>query len=54
MKAAKTREQEFATLARDRTLVAVPHLSFPGIGHIRQARSGYEWIPVEYGNRAAK
>lgn len=52
--AAKTREQEFATLARARTLIAVPHMPYPGIGHIRQLGSGYEWAPVEYGNRAAK
>ena len=52
--AAKMREQVFATLARDRTLIAVPHMPFPGIGHVRQVGTGYEWVPVEYGNRATK
>lgn len=52
--AAKTREQVFATLARDGTLIAVPHMPFPGIGHIRQVGRGYEWVPIEYGNRSSK
>ncbi len=52
--AAKTRKQVFAALARDRTLVAVPHMPYPGIGHVRQVETGYEWVPVEYGNRATK
>jgi len=45
------REQAFAELASDRELVAAPHLPFPGVGHIRRAAKGYQWIPVEYANR---
>jgi glyoxylase-like metal-dependent hydrolase (beta-lactamase superfamily II) len=52
--AAKTRQQEFAILAQDRTLIAVPHLPYPGIGHVRQVGNGYEWVPIEYGNRSTK
>jgi glyoxylase-like metal-dependent hydrolase (beta-lactamase superfamily II) len=52
--AANRRQQEFAIFARDRTLIAVPHLPYPGIGHVRQVGSGYEWVPIEYGNRSTK
>jgi glyoxylase-like metal-dependent hydrolase (beta-lactamase superfamily II) len=52
--AAKTRQEVFATFAQDRTLIAVPHLPFPGIGHVRKVGSGYEWVPAEYGNRSTK
>ena len=52
--AAKTRQQSFATFAHDRTLIAVPHMPYPGIGHVRQVGSGYQWIPIEYGNRSTK
>lgn len=52
--AARTRQQEFAIFARDRTLIAVPHMPYPGIGHVRQVGSGYEWVPIEYGNRNPK
>lgn len=50
-KAAKVRAKAFSAFAKDRSLVAVPHMSFPGVGHIREAREGYEWVPVNYGNR---
>lgn len=53
-RAAQTRAEAFSLIARDRTLIAVPHLPFPGVGHIRAVGNGYEWIPVEYANRAAK
>lgn len=49
--AAATREQALSSLADQRTLVAVPHLAFPGVGHFRRVGSGYEWVPVAYGNR---
>jgi glyoxylase-like metal-dependent hydrolase (beta-lactamase superfamily II) len=52
--AAQTRVEAFSTIARDRTLIAVPHLPFPGVGHIRAVGNGYEWVPVEYANRSAK
>lgn len=50
--AAKTREKALEMFADQRTLVAVPHLPFPGIGHFRKAASGFEWVPAFYGNRA--
>ena len=53
-KASKTRQEEFEIFARDRTLIAVPHMPFPGVGHVRKLGSGYEWVPVEYGNRNPK
>jgi glyoxylase-like metal-dependent hydrolase (beta-lactamase superfamily II) len=46
-----TREQAFSQLASERELVAAPHLPFPGVGHIRRADRGYQWVPVEYANR---
>jgi glyoxylase-like metal-dependent hydrolase (beta-lactamase superfamily II) len=46
-----TREQAFAEFASDRELIAAPHLPFPGVGHVRRAGKGYQWAPVEYGNR---
>jgi glyoxylase-like metal-dependent hydrolase (beta-lactamase superfamily II) len=41
----------FAEFARDRTLIAFPHIPFPGIGHVRTSGTGYEWAPIIYGNR---
>lgn len=49
--AKQARSKAFAEFASKRDLVAVPHMPFPGIGHIRQAREGYAWVPVNYGNR---
>lgn len=46
-----TREQAFSEFASDRELVAAPHLPFPGVGHVRRSGKGYQWAPVEYGNR---
>ena len=34
--------------AKERYLVASAHLPFPGLGHLRAARQGYEWVPVDY------
>jgi len=49
--AAQVREAAFATFTHDGTLIAIPHLAFPGVGHIRAAGTGYEWLPIIYGNR---
>jgi glyoxylase-like metal-dependent hydrolase (beta-lactamase superfamily II) len=49
--AAPVRKTAFAEFARDRTLIAFPHIPFPGIGHIRTSGTGYEWVPIIYGNR---
>jgi glyoxylase-like metal-dependent hydrolase (beta-lactamase superfamily II) len=41
----------FADAARRGMWVAGAHLSFPGLGHLRRAGSGYAWIPVNYRTR---
>lgn len=49
--AASVREWALSTFADHRTLVAVPHFYFPGVGHFRRIGSGFEWMPIAYGNR---
>jgi glyoxylase-like metal-dependent hydrolase (beta-lactamase superfamily II) len=43
--AAKTRTKIFKDAASERTTVMAFHLPFPGIGHVRAAGSGFEWVP---------
>lgn len=51
-RAASVRKAGFASFARDHTLIAAPHLPFPGIGHVRATGgNGYDWVPVTYTNR---
>ncbi|MBN6152203.1 MBL fold metallo-hydrolase [Xanthomonas sp. AmX2] len=45
------RIQQFAQATNERQLVAVGHLPFPGIGHLRRNGDGYDWLPAEYRNR---
>ncbi|MEH0885141.1 MBL fold metallo-hydrolase [Enterobacter sp. UNJFSC 003] len=53
--AASVRNQAFADFAKNRDLIAAPHLAFPGIGYVtRGERGGYLWVPVTYTNRDAK
>ena len=52
--AAAVRQHAFSDFARDRTLIAIPHVSFPGVGHVRALGSGFEWVPIDYGNRLTK
>lgn len=52
-KARGVRLAAFAEFARERTLVAAPHLSYPGVGHIQADGSGYRWYPIEHGDRDA-
>jgi glyoxylase-like metal-dependent hydrolase (beta-lactamase superfamily II) len=49
--AVAVRKTAFAEFARDRTLVAVPHLPFPGVGHLKKNGDGYTWVPILYVNR---
>lgn len=49
--AASVRKQAFSGFADHRTLVAVPHLPFPGVGHFRRMGTGFEWFPIAYANR---
>ena len=46
--AAKTRIETLAMLARTHELIAAPHISFPGLGHIYKQANGYAWAPVPY------
>jgi glyoxylase-like metal-dependent hydrolase (beta-lactamase superfamily II) len=52
--AARVREDAFASFARDRSLIAAPHLPFPGVGHVRAVGTGFEWVPIDYTNRETK
>lgn len=53
--AARVRAQTFASLAKSGDLIAVPHLPFPGFGHVRATSGGgYDWVPVTYTNRAGQ
>ena len=49
--AARVRLDAFTGFAHDRTLIAAPHLAFPGIGHVRADDGGFIWVPVTYTNR---
>lgn len=47
------RETIFARFADEAALVAGPHIQFPGVGRLRKlAENSYEWVPIEYRNRA--
>ena len=53
-KAIVQRKKAFAEAAKNRYLVALPHMHFPGIGHVQKDGSGYRFIPVVYVNDAQK
>lgn len=41
--------------AKEKALVAGPHLPFPGIGHIRaDGKDSYSWVPIEFTPMAEK
>lgn len=42
------RKRVFARAAREKLAIAGMHLPFPGLGHIRQAKEGYAWVPAEF------
>ncbi|CAM3768995.1 MBL fold metallo-hydrolase [Roseateles saccharophilus] len=46
--AAPAREKAYAAAAQGGYYVAVAHVSFPGIGHLRADGKGYDWLPVNY------
>jgi glyoxylase-like metal-dependent hydrolase (beta-lactamase superfamily II) len=54
VKAVEQRKREFADAAKTGYLVAFAHISFPGVGRIREDGDHYRWIPVPYVNDAAK
>jgi glyoxylase-like metal-dependent hydrolase (beta-lactamase superfamily II) len=46
--AAEARNQLLQSLAREGTLIAGPHMIFPGLGRLRKLGTGYVWVPVAY------
>ena len=34
--------------SREDYVVAAAHLSFPGVGRVRRAATGYRWLPINY------
>lgn len=50
-KAAPQRQKMYADAAAKGYYLAFAHVSFPGIGHVRKAGNGYEWLPVNYTNK---
>ncbi|HMG23014.1 MAG TPA: MBL fold metallo-hydrolase [Kofleriaceae bacterium] len=49
--AAPERKKLYADAAAKGYFLAFSHVSFPGIGHVRKAGAGYEWVPVNYTNK---
>ncbi|MDJ1486394.1 MBL fold metallo-hydrolase [Cytophagaceae bacterium YF14B1] len=47
-KAALQRKRAYDEAARQGYLVAVAHISYPGIGHVRAEGSRFVWIPITY------
>ena len=50
--AAAERIKDFGIAAKSNDLIGAAHLSFPGIGHIRTAGSGFSFTPLVYGSPA--
>jgi glyoxylase-like metal-dependent hydrolase (beta-lactamase superfamily II) len=46
--AAPQRKKAYADSAAKGYWVGVAHISFPGIGHVRNEPPGYGWVPVNY------
>lgn len=49
--AAAERRKLFEEVSASGVLVASPHFSFPGMGHLRKDGDSYRWIPVAYNDR---
>lgn len=45
------RMEFFKKLAKEGDLIGAAHLSFPGLGHIRAAEKGYDWVPLNYSTK---
>jgi glyoxylase-like metal-dependent hydrolase (beta-lactamase superfamily II) len=52
--AARQRKKELEDAAKSRTLVAMPHMYFPGVGHVAKEGDHYRWIPIPYLNDAKR
>lgn len=46
--AASVRPRAYEDAAAGRYWLAVTHLPFPGIGHLRKEGDGYAWVPIRY------
>jgi len=46
--AAAMRRKVFDQAAKEGAIVGAAHLQFPGMGHLRSAGKGYQWVPVNY------
>jgi hypothetical protein len=42
------RKAGFAEAAKQGYLIGAAHLPFPGLGHLRAAGKGYQYIPLNY------
>ena len=45
------REQRLSTFSRaaqESAMIGGAHLSFPGVGYVKPAGQGYQWIPINY------
>ena len=42
------RRKTFAAAAAEGHLVGAAHIPFPGLGRVRAAASGFDWVPVDY------
>ncbi|WP_105372902.1 MBL fold metallo-hydrolase [Neorhizobium huautlense] len=47
--AVAARDIAFKQAVEGRYLVAGAHIAFPGIGHVRQDSTNYDWLPINYG-----
>ncbi len=50
-RAGEIRMEFFKKIAKEGDLVGAAHLSFPGLGHIRAAGKGYDWVPLNYSTK---
>lgn len=49
--AAKQRQAQFAQLAKSGSMIAAPHLPYPGIGYINTQKEGFAFIRAEFHDR---
>jgi glyoxylase-like metal-dependent hydrolase (beta-lactamase superfamily II) len=45
--AAASRVKSLTSAAEQGVLIGAAHLPFPGLGHVRAERSGWQWVPVD-------
>jgi len=46
--AREQRMSTFSRAAREGAMIGAAHLSFPGVGYLKTAGQGYQWIPINY------